>query len=63
MRAELLYLQDILDAAKSIRRFCAEITEDQFLVDELRQSAVLQKINHCRRSCSKAFSRFQRTSF
>ena len=44
MRPEKLYLLDILEAAKAINRFCGTICEDEFLQDELRQSAVLQKL-------------------
>ena len=41
---EKLYLLDIIEAAKAIERFCEPINVDQFLQDELRQSAVLQKL-------------------
>ena len=44
MRPEKLYLIDIVGATEAIERFCATITEAQFLQDELRQSAVLQKL-------------------
>jgi uncharacterized protein with HEPN domain len=44
MRPEKLYFLDILEAAEAIGRFCAQIDEQQFLADELRQSAVLQKL-------------------
>ena len=44
MRPEKLYLVDIAEAAEAIRRFCATLHEDEFLQDELRQSAVLQKL-------------------
>jgi uncharacterized protein with HEPN domain len=44
MRPEELYLLDIIEAAEAIERFCAPVTEVEFLVDELRQSAVLQKL-------------------
>lgn len=44
MRPEKLYLLDIVEAAEAIQRFCAPISEDAFLQDELRQSAVLQKL-------------------
>jgi uncharacterized protein with HEPN domain len=44
MRPEKLYLLDIIEAARAIERFCKPINEDQFLQDELRQSAVLQKL-------------------
>jgi len=44
MRPEKLYLLDIIEAAEAISRFCETIHEDDFLQDELRQSAVLQKL-------------------
>lgn len=44
MRPEKLYLLDIVDAADSIHRFCDPVDFNQFLQDELRQSAVLQKL-------------------
>jgi uncharacterized protein with HEPN domain len=44
MRPEKLYLSDIFDAADAINRFCIDIDENRFLLDELRQSAVLQKL-------------------
>jgi uncharacterized protein with HEPN domain len=44
MRREKLYLMDIVEAADAIGRFCEEVERDDFLQDELRQSAVLQKL-------------------
>jgi uncharacterized protein with HEPN domain len=44
MRPEKLYLTDIVDAADAIARFVAGIRYDDFVRDELRQSAVLQKL-------------------
>ncbi|MEA4907455.1 MAG: HepT-like ribonuclease domain-containing protein [Anaerolineaceae bacterium] len=44
MRSEKLYLLDIVEAAQAISRFCESVCEDEFLKDELRQSAVLQKL-------------------
>ncbi|MBI3362032.1 MAG: DUF86 domain-containing protein [Chloroflexi bacterium] len=44
MRPEELYLTDIVDAADAIVRFLDKIERDDFLKDELRQSAVLQKL-------------------
>jgi len=44
MRPEELYLLDIVAAADAIARFCEQVSEDDFLLDELRQSAVLQKL-------------------
>jgi len=44
MRREKLYRIDILEAANAIERFCDGADHDLFLQDELRQSAVLQKL-------------------
>jgi uncharacterized protein with HEPN domain len=44
MRPEILYLTDIVEAAGAIARFLAGIEHEAFLKDELRQSAVQQKL-------------------
>ena len=45
MRPEQLYLSDIVEAADAIQRFLMDVpTDDAFYNDELRQSAVLQKL-------------------
>ena len=45
MRPERLYLSDIVEAADAVQRFLMDArTEDAFYNDELRQSAVLQKL-------------------
>ncbi len=44
MRSERQYLTDIVEAADAIARFVANIDREEFLHDELRQSAVMQKI-------------------
>lgn len=44
MRDEGLYLDDILEAAKSIQEFVSGLGEEEFLNDELVKSAVLQKL-------------------
>ncbi|MFN3763765.1 MAG: DUF86 domain-containing protein, partial [Anaerolineae bacterium] len=44
MRPERLYLTDIVEASEAIARFLKDISEDAFMDDELRQSAVLQKL-------------------
>ena len=44
MRPEKLYLLDIISAAQAIQRFCEPVDMSAFLTDELRQSAVLQKL-------------------
>lgn len=45
MRSDRLYLADILDAIKAIEYFTAGIDEERFSVDDLIQSAVLQKLS------------------
>jgi uncharacterized protein with HEPN domain len=40
MRPEKLYLVDIFEAAEATERFCNGINANQFIFDELRQSAV-----------------------
>jgi len=44
MRREELYLADIIEAADAIQRFMEGIQRADFFRDELRQSAVLQKL-------------------
>lgn len=44
MRPEKLYLTDILEAAEAIRNFCKGVTYVQFEEDDMRRSAVLQKL-------------------
>lgn len=44
MRREELYLADIIEAADTIQRFMEGMQRDDFFRDELRQSAVLQKL-------------------
>lgn len=44
MRREELHLADIVDAADAIQRFVQGVAREDFLGDELRQSAVLQKL-------------------
>ena len=44
MRREELYLRDIVEAADAVQRFVSDFEEEAFLEDELRQSAVLQKL-------------------
>lgn len=44
MRPEELYLSDIVEAADAIQRFISGVEIYDFLNDELRQSAVLQKL-------------------
>ena len=44
MRREVLYLRDIVEAADAIARFLESVDRNSFLADELRQSAILQKL-------------------
>lgn len=44
MRPERLYLADIVEAADAIGRFLEGISQEAFMRDELRQSAVLHKL-------------------
>lgn len=44
MRPEKLYLTDMVEAASAIARFCDGVTIESFLDDEMRQSAILQKL-------------------
>ena len=44
MRSEKLYLTDIVEAAEAIGRFVAGVDHDGFVNDEMRHSAVIQKI-------------------
>ena len=44
MRREGLYLTDIVEAADAIQRFVEGIQRTDLIDDELRQSAVLQKL-------------------
>lgn len=44
MRPERLYMIDIIEAADAIARFLQDTNEAAFMQDELRQSAVLQKL-------------------
>jgi uncharacterized protein with HEPN domain len=44
MRSEAQYLTDMVEAADAIARFLSGVDREAFLQDELRQSAVVQKI-------------------
>ena len=44
MRPEALYLTDIVEAADAVERFIEGVQREDFFGDELRQSAVLQKL-------------------
>ena len=54
MRPEALYLTDILGAVEAIGRFVEGVCREEFLGDELRQSAVLQKPAAARAASSSA---------
>jgi uncharacterized protein with HEPN domain len=43
-RSERLYLADIIEAAEALERFVAERTYEEFLLDDLLQSGVLNKL-------------------
>lgn len=59
MRPEKLYLLDIIEAAEAIQRFCHAINEDCFVHDELRQSAILQKLIIIGEAASRLSKEFQ----
>ena len=44
MSREELYLQDIIEAANAIEKFITNVSEENFVADELLQSAVLYKL-------------------
>jgi uncharacterized protein with HEPN domain len=44
MRSEEQYLTDMVEAADAIACFLSGVGREEFLQDELRQSAVIQKI-------------------
>jgi uncharacterized protein with HEPN domain len=59
MRPEILYLTDIVEAADAIARFLADIEREDFLKDELRQSAVQQKLTVIGEAASRLTADFQ----
>ena len=63
MRPEKLSLLDIVDAADAIKRFCETVNNDEFLHDELRQSAVLQKMIVIGEAAARLPKQFQRHYF
>ena len=44
MRDEQLYLTDIVEAASAIDRFLTGMSEDDWIDDEIRQSAVMHQL-------------------
>ena len=59
MRPEVLYLTDIVEAADAIARFLDDVEQDRFLDDELRQSAVLQKLTVIGEAAARLPSEFR----
>lgn len=53
MRDEGLYLEDILDATRSIEQFLKHVSKADFLESDLLQSAVLQKLSVIGEAASK----------
>ena len=60
MRPEHLYLLDIIESADAIDRFCSSVDENEFLQDELRQSAVLQKLIIIGEAASRLSRKFRK---
>jgi uncharacterized protein with HEPN domain len=44
MRPEKLYLTDIVEACRAVESFCKDVAFDRFRDDDMRRSAVLQKL-------------------
>jgi uncharacterized protein with HEPN domain len=59
MRPEILYLTDIVEAAGAIARFLAGVEREAFLQDELRQSAVQQKLTVIGEAAGRLTPEFQ----
>ena len=59
MRSDKLYLLDIVEAAGAIARFCEQVDEEMFMRDELRQSAVLQKLIVIGEAAARLSNEFQ----
>ena len=60
MRPERLYLSDIVEAADAIARFLTDISEDAFMKDELRQSAVLLQLIVIREAAARLSEEFKK---
>lgn len=54
---------DILEAAEAIHRFCDCVDEKVFLQDEMRQSAVLQKLIVIGEAASRIPTNFRKSHF
>lgn len=58
-RTDRLHLIDMMEASEAIQRFIEPIDEAQFFQDELRQSAVLQKITVIGEAAGRLSDEFQ----
>lgn len=58
MRPEALYLSDIIEAAEQIARFLRNVVRDDFLDNDLLQSAVLQKLSVIGEAAARLRSEF-----
>ena len=59
MRPEILYLTDIVEASAAIARFLSNVEREAFLQDELRQSAVQQKLTVIGEAAARLTPEFQ----
>jgi len=58
LRPEALYLSDIIEAAEQIARFLRNVVRDDFLDNDLLQSAVLQKLSVIGEAAARLRSEF-----
>ena len=61
MRDEELYLRDIVEAAGAIDRFLAGMSEDEWIDDEIRQSAVMDQLIIIGEATSRLPRKFRET--
>jgi uncharacterized protein with HEPN domain len=61
MRDEQLYLTDIIEAAKAVDRFLAGMSEDDWMDDEVRQSAVMHQLIIIGEAASRLSREFRET--
>jgi len=59
MRDERLYLADIVEAANAIDRFLAGLSEDDWIDDEVHQSAVMHQLIIIGEAASRLSREFQ----
>jgi uncharacterized protein with HEPN domain len=59
MRDEELYLSDIVEAAGAVDRFLAGMNEDEWIDDEVRQSAVMHQLIIIGEAASRLSREFQ----